>query len=119
MKWRPPRSTRTATLLPYTTLFRSDSGRPPGSDHAGSPDAGAGFRRGLIRHACTARGRGVLLPVGGDRGGGAMLSILFHWQRNVYEADLDEGPFGFGFRSASPRLHLAEDRKSTRLNSSH
>src|SRR3546814_10173455 len=37
-----------------------------------------------------------------------MPSILFHWQRNVYEADLDEGPFGFGFRSASPRLHLAD-----------
>src|SRR3546814_5477963 len=25
---RPPRSTRTDTLFPYTTLFRSDSGRP-------------------------------------------------------------------------------------------
>src|SRR3546814_1475698 len=27
---RPPRSTRTDTLFPYTTLFRS---RPPGTDH--------------------------------------------------------------------------------------
>src|SRR3546814_14136003 len=26
---RPPRSTRTDTLLPYTTLFRSHTGRPP------------------------------------------------------------------------------------------
>src|SRR3546814_7926372 len=26
---RPPRSTRTDTLLPYTTLFRSDSDHPP------------------------------------------------------------------------------------------
>src|SRR3546814_8135970 len=25
---RPPRSTRTDTLFPYTTLFRSDDGRP-------------------------------------------------------------------------------------------
>src|SRR3546814_14029568 len=25
---RPPRSTRTDTLFPYTTLFRSDTGRP-------------------------------------------------------------------------------------------
>src|SRR3546814_17255480 len=27
---RPPRSTRTDTLLPYTTLFRSDAGCAPG-----------------------------------------------------------------------------------------
>src|SRR3546814_13085004 len=27
---RPPRSTRTDTLLPYTTLFRSDDGQQPG-----------------------------------------------------------------------------------------
>src|SRR3546814_17010833 len=26
---RPPRSTRTDTLFPYTTLFRSHGGRPP------------------------------------------------------------------------------------------
>src|SRR3546814_1980218 len=26
---RPPRSTRTDTLFPYTTLFRSDTRRPP------------------------------------------------------------------------------------------
>src|SRR3546814_6106585 len=26
---RPPRSTRTDTLFPYTTLFRSRSGKPP------------------------------------------------------------------------------------------
>src|SRR3546814_10335148 len=28
---RPPRSTRTDTLFPYTTLFRSDRHQPPGS----------------------------------------------------------------------------------------
>src|SRR3546814_5763680 len=34
---RPPRSTRTDTLFPYTTLFRSvDGGYPPLSDFAGS-----------------------------------------------------------------------------------
>jgi hypothetical protein len=36
-----------------------------------------------------------------------MPSILFHWRRETYEADRDEGWFGYGFRSASPRLHLA------------
>src|SRR3546814_9928142 len=33
---RPPRSTRTDTLFPYTTLFRS----PPGSPRAPAPDGG-------------------------------------------------------------------------------
>src|SRR3546814_3154610 len=28
MRRRPPRSKRTDTLFPYTTLFRSDNGRP-------------------------------------------------------------------------------------------
>src|SRR3546814_2365357 len=33
---RPPRSTRTDTLFPYTTLFRSDDQRPrPHQDHRG------------------------------------------------------------------------------------
>src|SRR3546814_8330197 len=30
---RPPRSTRTDTLFPYTTLFRSRHHRPPVADH--------------------------------------------------------------------------------------
>src|SRR3546814_9143189 len=46
---RPPRSTRTATLFPYTTLFRSRHHRRPDADRAGrevavplGPGAGAG-----------------------------------------------------------------------------
>src|SRR3546814_15608721 len=31
---RPPRSTRTDTLFPYTTLFRSGWGKDPNRDHA-------------------------------------------------------------------------------------
>src|SRR3546814_5991680 len=51
---RPPRSTRTDTLFPYTTLFRSDPGRNlrhlrlSGTGDAGGPDIGglfAGRRR--------------------------------------------------------------------------
>src|SRR3546814_6204899 len=33
---RPPRSTRTDTLFPYTTLFRSSSAQPTSSPHAAS-----------------------------------------------------------------------------------
>src|SRR3546814_4110115 len=40
---RPPRSTRTDTLFPYTTLFRSrllsEDQRSVGHDHAGEPAA--------------------------------------------------------------------------------
>src|SRR3546814_11159827 len=56
---RPPRSTRTATLLPYTTRFRSphpepdpDHQRRPASAPAGSPEAARHhepFRQGLDR----------------------------------------------------------------------
>src|SRR3546814_9414343 len=52
---RPPRSTRTDTLFPYTTLFRSSGGgrgRPRRGGQAGRQDAG---------------GRGLLLPALGDR----------------------------------------------------
>src|SRR3546814_13644862 len=45
MRRRPPRSTRTDTLFPYTTLFRAASAE------GGSPAAGPG----LPRNALTAR----------------------------------------------------------------
>src|SRR3546814_6738692 len=44
---RPPRSTRTDTLFPYTTLFRSDGRR---STHTRD-------RRGPRRRGCEGRGR--------------------------------------------------------------
>src|SRR3546814_4032910 len=44
---RPPRSTRTDTLLPYTTLFRSDR----------QARAGCGMRRGPALRAAGAFGR--------------------------------------------------------------
>src|SRR3546814_3341390 len=38
---RPPRSTRTDTLFPYTTLFRSRSGHTPAVDVVSLADDGA------------------------------------------------------------------------------
>src|SRR3546814_3725601 len=43
---RPPRSTRTDTLFPYTTLFRSDEGR------ATQCRSAAKQTRGIIVHEC-------------------------------------------------------------------
>src|SRR3546814_12440327 len=52
---RPPRSTRTDTLFPYTTLFRS---RPRGSPYLGRSAGHAGFAAaGLPCHAAGAAGR--------------------------------------------------------------
>src|SRR3546814_10946571 len=47
MSRQPPRSTRTDTLLPSTTLFRSGGGRVPGERHRGA-------RRGDIGLALAA-----------------------------------------------------------------
>src|SRR3546814_3022372 len=53
---RPPRSTRTDTLVPYTTLFRSEQEEPrpgpeAGSGARGAGDAGARRRRVPHQHA--------------------------------------------------------------------
>src|SRR3546814_4402511 len=63
MNRRPPRSTRTDTLFPYTTLFRSSSLK--GEAYAG-PDA---LRRDLtvIAHSLGHSGAG-LLATGGAQG---------------------------------------------------
>src|SRR3546814_5541718 len=59
---RPPRSTRTDTLFPYTTLFRSQGARV-GAVHA-APAAGRHGRRSRAVHRRGLRGR---RPGGGRR----------------------------------------------------
>src|SRR3546814_2382399 len=61
MMRRPPISTRTDTLFPYTTLFRSTvGGKPPGGPAgAGSGTAPAGTHDAP---AAAERGRGGVLP---------------------------------------------------------
>src|SRR3546814_16817294 len=43
MRRRPPRSTRTDTLFPYTTLFRSPSDPGDGGDTGSNPGNGASY----------------------------------------------------------------------------
>src|SRR3546814_15092881 len=76
MKRRPPRSTRTDTLFPYTTLFRSR--------FAGSPCANGG-------------GLGVARVVAGDMDIGMRTGI--HRRRHLYAGAKPGG----GRRSASRR----------------
>src|SRR3546814_6844313 len=47
---RPPRSTRTDTLFPYTTLFRS---RPRRAGRAAAPDPARWMRRARSRKSCS------------------------------------------------------------------
>src|SRR3546814_8672713 len=49
---RPPRSTRTDTLFPYTTLFRSHSRNCGGADRFLRAGSGSDRRRGLGIQAC-------------------------------------------------------------------
>src|SRR3546814_7320329 len=62
---RPPRSTRTDTLFPYTTLFRSGAGgnQPAAAFRAGGPGRRIAPRR---RHRC-AQPRPALRPAAPDR----------------------------------------------------
>src|SRR3546814_19167977 len=97
----PPRSTRTATLLPYTTLFRSDA-------------------------ALAAR---LLQPVRPDRavGGGRDVRRVgpVDHQRRAHRDRLRRplplpGAVEAGVLQLVPGfIEGLEDRKSTRLNSSH
>src|SRR3546814_3058595 len=116
---RPPRSTRTDTLFPYTTLFRSDDG----GDHgrvAGS--GGCRVRRTRRGHdhpraypsAGGASTRNRRPPAAADRAG------------RLVRAGFGAAGVAAGVRAvvAGRAATLtppagASDRKSTRLNSSH
>src|SRR3546814_17261179 len=95
---RPPRSTRTDTLFPYTTLFRSGEYLPSaGADLLGvdaDDDALAAEFLGALAHEFRP----------GD-GGGVDRHLVGAGEKEL--ADILD------------RAHAPTDRKSTRLNSSH
>src|SRR3546814_5265138 len=102
---RPPKSTRTATLFPYTTLFRS---------HANQHNSPAG-RAQSFRQAHRVRDAAAVLA-----GGPVDFRIAI-----LVVADADDAD---AVRSRRERLEdqlhrlqdvVEIDRKSTRLNSSH
>src|SRR3546814_13104867 len=102
---RPPRSTRTDTLFPYTTLFRSYAGAGRHAARRGSErisdDAGPAFPASM-----TVASAPVMEAAG--------------WA-DAYLARAPEGDL-FAGASAEMAGHwraMLEDRKSTRLNSSH
>src|SRR3546814_1317931 len=105
---RPPRSTRTDTLFPYTTLFRSKGQEGVGREAAGDDriperenidSAVSAIADGIVRHANRCRGGAQGLNPGNPS--------LFQ---------LGDDSLGNLLIEVRP---IAGDRKSTRLNSSN
>src|SRR3546814_1022688 len=97
---RPPRATRTDTLFPYTTLFRSGLGDIEG---AVSRDGGYEADHGRRFPVCL---KAPLVRIAGGRG-----AVYFgaHDPRHHLECG--------GIAHAADKAE--QDRKSTRLNSGH
>src|SRR3546814_14994792 len=111
MSRRPPRSTRTDTLFPYTTLFRSHARHRIGVELPRDVlDRAADGVAAVKRALRTAQHLDALHIVDVEHGG--LRTVEVH----VVEIEADAG------LEARDRVLLADaakDRKSTRLNSSH
>src|SRR3546814_4958413 len=135
MSRRPPRSTRTDTLFPYTTLFRSLA-RPRERLDEAVPDRRPAVDGDVAGHAQLRRARldGRAL-FGVDAAGicehrvhrPAALLQPRHAEAGVEAATEGQddvggagiGDWGFEIRESGLLRHEGIDRKSTRLNSSH
>src|SRR3546814_5964851 len=109
---RPPRSTRTDTLFPYTTLFRSDAAVPPLALHERLYHVVAPrlFANPLIRqyrHGCSALSRGDA-QIGGTEGmgqefGDAMFDQRVSFRRRAVNGERPPGHLlGFVHDLAAP-----------------
>src|SRR3546814_12584683 len=97
---RPPRSTRTDTLFPYTTLFRAIQHAlgvvgGNGLDHAAEREPGC-----RVEHADRAK-------------------VMQAQATVVKEEQVPRMRIGMEYAGAEELMHVGIDRKSTRLNSSH
>src|SRR3546814_6371343 len=106
---RPPSSTRTDTLFPYTTLFRSPAPVVDGRRWLADPIAHR-------RHCWRNRTRLVKLQINSMDAGMTdyAASQLADESFDQFEMSLIAQLLGFPHERA-----IVEDRKSTRLNSSH
>src|SRR3546814_17194420 len=108
---RPPRSTRTDTLLPYTTLFRSANAALLDATSQGlvSYDGEGQIDTGLAdRWTVTTDGRSYIFRLREAR-----------WTNGRKVTAMDVAEILRDYLAPASRHVLKEDRKSTRLNSSH
>src|SRR3546814_15062649 len=109
---RPPRSTRTYTLFPYTTLFRS---------------RGSGIILGRAQSESSPAQEDIVVTgsrISGAPSAAPVIRVTSEDIRNGGQADLGEVarslPQNFGGGAPGDgALGTGGDRKSTRLNSSH
>src|SRR3546814_7142152 len=136
MRRRPPRSTRTDTLFPYTTLFRSEQLAErllvPGDAGGLDPrdevalgvalerrDAEAGVLRQEVRRRAVQVGE-VAASAPRDADLLRRLGGLFQQQHGApAPAGLDRRHKAGGPSAENDDIEAVQDRKSTRLNSSH
>src|SRR3546814_13259190 len=108
---RPPRSTRTDTRFPYTTLFRSAAGAVERAGERGLDalrvEVGGEAEVGIADHV-AARVRTQAQAAVGRGDGHVALPGVAHRTQPAVDRDL-----------AAQHPWPAVDRKSTRLNSSH
>src|SRR3546814_6148272 len=102
---RPPRSTRTDTLFPYTTLFRSHLA-----------ERVAGVQRGRILHWVADHFLEVGHQAALARDDAALAGIGRRWGVEELHGCLRRV---LGRSRESAALRNEQDRKSTRLNSRH
>src|SRR3546814_13881718 len=107
MTRRPPRSTRTATRFPYTTLFRSRGRRTQyaggqGVDTASQDDGRIVARRAGLLHA----DRRVAALLHGFEGSGA------NGGKVRFRVDLSVGPFGSEASRTGDRPNRSEEHTS-------
>src|SRR3546814_7371633 len=107
---RPPRSTRTDTLFPYTTLFRSDRGaQPRTAGRAAVPGSPARLGETDALVASVQSGSRRLAPGAPPlRSRRPALRSVPRYRQAVFLRLFPDAGY-----------HAGTDRKSTRLNSSH
>src|SRR3546814_10015896 len=121
---RPPRSTRTDTLLPYTTRFRSVGGADHDAAALGVALDEVGLRLLALHLVGERHEAGAATEVVGEllEPVGAVLDGLLAGLGEVHVAeDPPAAAVGLGLAGLGGLLgdDVPRDRKSTRLNSSH
>src|SRR3546814_4424207 len=111
---RPPRSTRTDTLFPYTSLFRSQSANPR---HRSAPPQSGGYHRKsrpMPKAAAPGSRSSIPAPTASAqrRQNHPVTRSLIPWPHPPNRAPLIQTSLNLG-------IPPVRDRKSTRLNSSH
>src|SRR3546814_14535108 len=123
---RPPRSTRTDTLFPYTTLVRSAGRSIPGKSYTIHPDGQNGLSSQKRIYGLAAKPDVNLSVFHFHRKGcnGAFITTKA-FSRTQGEGFFMKGAGDLGFPGMGAHHSPGEDhllfvdRKSTRLNSSH